>query len=124
MSTVLTIAAYENLATATLVARTLAAEGIADDAVHLIAPPGLVPAEADRTVSDRLRRLGVPEQDAQILADMVQGGCVLIAVATSEGGEDYRRAAASLAAARPREPLLTIDTRAVAGQENQVSSGP
>ncbi len=123
MRRVLTLAAYENLATAKLVARTLEAENIPEDAVHLIASPGLVPAEADRTVKDRLRALGIPEHEAQILADMVQGGCVLIAVQTSEGGEDYLQATASLAAARPREALMTIDLGTITAQERQVSPG-
>lgn len=105
----LAVATYENLATAKLVARTLEAGGIGADAIHLLAPPDLVPADADLTTRDRLERLGVPEHEAQLLADMVQGGNVLVAVAPGAGDEALRRALAALAAAKPSEPLAVFE---------------
>lgn len=110
--TILTVAVYEDLATAKLVGRTLEAADISPDAIHLLAHPDLVPPQADLTTRDRLMRLGVPENEAQILADMVQGGAVLIAVATPSNSAELARASGILLEARPAEPLASFDTEA------------
>lgn len=106
---ILTVAVYEDLATAKLVGRTLEAADISPGAIHLLARPDLVPPEADLTTRDRLMRLGVPEHEAQILADMMQGGAVLIAVATPKDSPELARAAGILLEARPAEPLASFD---------------
>ncbi len=112
---ILTVAVYEDLATAKLVGRTLEAAGILPGAIHLLARPDLVPPEADLTTRDRLMRLGVPENEAQILADMVQGGAVLIAVATPSASPELARAAGLLSEARPSEPLATFEVAEATG---------
>ncbi len=106
---ILTMAVYEDPATAKLVGRTLEAADISPGAIHLLARPDLVPPEADLTTRDRLMRLGVPESEAQVLADMVQGGAVLIAVATPNNSPELARAAGLLLDARPSEPLASFE---------------
>jgi hypothetical protein len=105
----LAVATYDNLATAKLVTRTLEAIGIGADDIHLLAPPDLVPAEADLTTRDRLERLGVPSHEAQLLADMVQGGNVLVAVAPASGADALRQTLAVLTEAQPSEPLAVFE---------------
>jgi len=105
----LSIASYDNLATASLVARTLEASGIPESRIRLLAKPGLVPERAGRSLRDQLTGLGVPPDEAQIHADMVMGGAVLIAVETADSGDEFDRAVGLLAEARPSDPIATYD---------------
>jgi hypothetical protein len=108
----LSIASYDSLATASLVARTVEASGIVEGRIRLLAKPGLVPERGDRSLRDQLIGLGVPPDEAQIHADMVMGGAVLVAVETDDSGEELDRAAAILGQARPTAPIATYDLAA------------
>lgn len=103
----LIVAVYEDLATAKLVVRTLEAADVPADQIDLVAGPALVPARSDITTRDHLMALGVPENEAQIFADMVQGGAVLVTALVA--GETEDRAYAALNETRPSEPLAIFE---------------
>ena len=105
----LSVASYDSLATASLVARTLEASGIAEARIRLLAKPGLVPERADRSLREELIGLGVPPDEAQIHADMIMGGAVLVVVETADSGEEFDHIVGLLAAARPSDPIATYD---------------
>lgn len=106
----LIVAVYEELSTAKLVARTLEAAGVPAAEIDLVAGPSLVPTRADLTTRDHLMTLGVPETEAQIFADLVQGGAVLITARVTAETEDH--AYAALDGTRPGQPLAIFEVAA------------
>jgi hypothetical protein len=109
MQTRLTVAVYRELAAARAVMDALRGAGLAERNIQLMTRPAADPATGDREAYRRLVDLGVPKHEAQLLADLVVGGTVLLAVRTSAEGEDLGLALAILRASPTDEPLATFD---------------
>ncbi len=100
-----TVATYHDLSAAGAAVRSLENAGIAGHSVLLLARPQEPAMEGDRHLRDRLTGLGIPDHEAQIFADMVEGGDALVVVTTDAGGRDLDRILAVFGESQHTEPL-------------------
>lgn len=106
----LIVATYADrqIAAATAAAAGAELDGIVDSPVRVLARPDAPPETADLGTRDALVRLGMPDLEAQIYADLVAGGSALVAVLAREDRAELAHVLGFLAATPITEPLGTF----------------